>query len=116
MKDGFKSLIVWQKAMTRAREVYEITQDFPDRENFGLTNQMRRAAISVPSNIAEGSRRGTTKDYVQFLRIAHGSLAELETQLLLAKNLYPKFSYTSAMSLLDEISRMLHTLISKLKS
>lgn len=116
MKDGFKSLIVWQKAMELARIVYDITKELPPAELYSLVSQMRRAAVSVPSNIAEGSRRSTKKDYVQFLRIAHGSLAELETQLLLARTMYPDLITEQAEGILEEISKMLSGLIAKLKS
>ena len=80
--ESFKDLIVWQKSMSLVKEVYVITSNFPKSEIYGLTSQMRRAAVSIPSNIAEGKKRKTKNDYVQFLRIANGSAAELETQLL----------------------------------
>ena len=79
----YKDLRVWQDAMALAEQAYVYTQNLPSCEKFGLTSQIQRAAVSVPSNIAEGSARGTTKDYIRFLVIARGSLAELETQLLL---------------------------------
>jgi carbamoyl-phosphate synthase large subunit len=116
MKDGFKSLIVWQKAMALAREMYHLTAKLPSSEQFGLSSQLRRSAVSIPSNIAEGSRRGTKNDYVQFLRISHGSLSELETQLMLVAEIYPRIDTTSALRDADEIGRMLYTLIQKLKS
>jgi four helix bundle protein len=115
MKDGFKSLIVWQKAMVLVIEVYDLVTLLPKSEEYSLSSQMKRSAISVPSNIAEGSRRSTRKDYVYFLRIAYGSLGELETQLLLVKKLYPKTSSEHIFCLLEEISRMLNGLIAKLK-
>jgi four helix bundle protein len=87
MVQGYKELIVWQKAMTLVQEVYRITNSFPKEEVFGLTSQIRRAAVSIPSNIAEGRSRRTRKDFGQFLAIAYGSAAELETQLLIAKSL-----------------------------
>lgn len=76
MKD-YKELEVWQKAVSLATSMYEVTKTFPDTEKFGFTNQIRRAAISVPANIAEGWGRGSTKEYVQFLLVARGSLLEL---------------------------------------
>ncbi|MFA7236879.1 MAG: four helix bundle protein [Phycisphaeraceae bacterium] len=76
----FRDLIAWQRAMTLVRNIYGWTRDMPVDERFGLTNQIRRAAVSIPSNIAEGYARGTTADYVRFLRIARGSLAEVCTQ------------------------------------
>jgi four helix bundle protein len=83
----YQDLIVWQKAMDLALMVYEATENFPQKEIFGLTNQLRRAAVSVPSDIAEGQGRETTRDFLRFLGIARGSLQELETQLMLASRL-----------------------------
>ena len=80
-------LQVWQEAIRLVKEVYVITTTFPAGEAYGLTNQMRRSAISVPSNIAEGAARGSKKEFLQFLTIARGSLSELETQVILAKEL-----------------------------
>jgi len=80
----YQQLIVWQKAMLLVSEIYRLTQGFPDNEKFGLTSQLRRAAVSVPSNIAEGSGRGSDKDFCRFLYQARGSLTEIETQLLIA--------------------------------
>ncbi|MFH1178196.1 MAG: four helix bundle protein [bacterium] len=114
MQEGFKSLIVWQKAMVLADEVFHMTKKFPREELYGLTSQMRRAAISIPSNIAEGSRRTSKKDYVQFLRIACGSAVELETQLLLANKWYQDVSNANALSLVTEIEKMLSTMLRKL--
>lgn len=109
-------LIVWQKAVELSVCVYTLTETFPQREIYGLSSQMRRAAVSVPSNIAEGRRRGTTKDFVQFLRIAHGSLAEVETQLLISQKLSfcDEESARGIQSLVTEISKMLHVMIGKL--
>lgn len=87
MAKGFRNLITWQKAYELALEVYEITQRFPRHEQYGLTSQMRRAAVSVSVNIAEGYERQYRKEYIQFLMIAKGSLGEFETYLLLAKDL-----------------------------
>ena len=84
---SYKDLIVWQKAMELARAVYTLTDTFPREEIYGITSQMKRAAVSIPSNIAEGSRRGTKKDYRHFLLNAFGSGAELETQIELVKQL-----------------------------
>ena len=82
-----KDLLVWQRAMLLAEAIYTVTKSFPKEERFGLVAQMRRAAVSVPSNIAEGAARRTQAEYVNFLHIARGSLAELETQALLAERL-----------------------------
>ncbi len=109
-------LIVWQKAVALTTEIYRLTDDFPPQEIYGLSSQMRRAAVSIASNIAEGKRRGTVRDFVHFLRIAHGSTAELETQLLISENL--SFCNTKSTThikvLITEISKMLHVMIKKL--
>jgi four helix bundle protein len=83
----YSELIAWQKAMDLVVQVYHSTDHFPQREVFGLTNQMRRAVVSIPSNIAEGQGRATTKDFRRFLAVARGSLQELETQILIAHRL-----------------------------
>lgn len=82
--NSYRDLEVWQVAMDLADAVYDLTRDFPDDERFGLTQQIRRAAVSIPSNIAEGHGRMHGKEFMRFLRIANGSLKELETQLILA--------------------------------
>ena len=83
----FKDLKVWQKGIELVKEIYKITKDFPKDELYGLTSQMRRSAVSIPSNIAEGFRRRYNKEHKQFLSIALGSCAELETQKIIAKEL-----------------------------
>lgn len=114
---SYKDLIVWQKSIELVTMVYQITDKFPKEEMFGLTNQIRRAAISIASNIAEGKCRGTKKDYSQFLHIAFGSGAELETQLIISKKLgYIKENESvQAEQLLCEVMKMLNKLISNLK-
>ena len=87
MKLRHHELEVWKKAVSLVQDVYRLTAHFPAEERFGLTSQMRRAAVSIPSNIAEGAARGTTKEYVRFLSVARGSIAELETQLRIAVQL-----------------------------
>jgi four helix bundle protein len=82
-----KDLDVWKESMNLAEEVYKLTESFPKEEIFGLTSQMRRAATSIPSNIAEGAARNSDKEFIQFLHVSLGSLAELETQLLLSRKL-----------------------------
>jgi four helix bundle protein len=114
-KSTYRDLIVWKKGIELVEEVYKLTAGFPKDELYGLTSQMRRAAVSIPSNIAEGSRRKDLPEYLQFLRIADGSSAELETQLVIAERLYPKLSYARAEVLLDEIQRMLYVLKQKLE-
>lgn len=87
MKRKHHDLKVWQTAMTLAKDVYRFTESFPKTEVFGLTSQIRRAAVSVPSNIAEGAGRNGNREFLKFLYIARGSLSELETQLILAKDI-----------------------------
>ena len=84
---NFKELIVWQKSRCLVNDIYKLTQKFPVDEKFGLTQQIRRAAVSIPSNIAEGSGRGTNNDFLHFIDIANGSAFEVETQLYLALDL-----------------------------
>lgn len=112
-----KKLIVWQKAFELAKVVYWIVRSFPQDEKFILGDQMKRCSISIPSNIAEGSSRGSVWDYVRFLNIAKWSASELETQLLLGKdlNLIKEYDFTQAMELLEEIIKILSTLITKQK-
>lgn len=112
---NFKELLVWQKGMQLVREIYAITKQFPKSEVYALASQMQRSAIAIPSNIAEGHRRNHKPEYVQFLGIALGSAAELETQILIAKDQYPEFDYSLCESLVDEVQRMLNTIIIKLK-
>lgn len=107
---SFKELTVWQRGMELVKEVYRITEQLPPTERHGLVSQMQRAAVSIPSNIAEGRRRGTRPDYLQFLRIADGSAAELETQLLLARDLHHTDT-TRAQSFIVEVQKMLITMI-----
>jgi len=113
----YRDLLVWQKAMAWVESVYASSLNWPSEERFGLTSQLRRAAVSVPSNIAEGCARRATGDFIRFLGIARGSLAEAETQLILAERL-SYLSGSDVRSLLDsadEISRMLASLIGKLE-
>ena len=116
--NSYKDLIVWQKSMELVKEVYKITAKYPKSELYGLTSQTRRSVVSIPSNIAEGRRRGTKKDFRHFLVVAFGSGAELETQIEIAKSLsFTKgLNFSVADSLLDEIMRMLNTMISKLQT
>ena len=113
---GYKDLIVWQRAIELAVAVYALTESFSKEEVYGLTSQMRRAAVSVASNIAEGRMRGTKKDFTNFLRIAFGSGAELETQVVVAKLLSKTkgSQYASVDSLLEEVMKMLNVMIKKL--
>lgn len=112
-----KDLIVWQKSMDLVEGVYKVTKKLPKFEIFGLSSQMQRAAVAIPSNIAEGAKRGHKLEYIQFLSISNGSAAELETQLILVCRLYLdlKDEVNKLRSLLEEILKMLHALISTLK-
>lgn len=112
-----KDLTVWQKSMDLVELVYKITGKLPKSETFGLSSQMQRAAVAIPSNIAEGAKRGHKLEYIQFLRVANGSAAELETQFLLTEKLYPEVrnDIQKASLLLEEILKMLHALIFSLK-
>lgn len=118
MLKNYKELRVWQKAYQLCVEVYRITRNFPKEERYGLTSQIRKAAVSVPSNIAEGYGRKTTREYVQALYVAYGSNCELETQVLLSGDL----GYIEADDLeklqknLGDIERMLKGLINSLKN
>jgi four helix bundle protein len=114
---SYKDLKVWQKAYSLALELYKWTACFPEAERFGLTAQIRRSAVSVPSNIAEGYARAHTGDYLRFLHIAYGSLAELETQLMLARDLgYGNIdASTRLMEDCKEVERMLSRLMKAVK-
>src|SRR3990172_10159982 len=111
----FRDLIAWQKAMQLAREVYKGTSLMPDTERFGMTAQMRRAAVSVPSNIAEGHGRQSLPDYIRFLRTSRGSLMELQTQLLLAQDLGFIRPTNELIGVLSETDRVLQGLIRSLE-
>jgi four helix bundle protein len=105
----YKELIIWQKGMELAKTVYELTASFPSEEKFGLASQMRSAAVSVPSNIAEGQARHGRGEFLQFLSHASGSLAELETQLLLGENLryYGSNRSSEIAKNIEELQRMI---------
>ena len=113
---SFRDLTVWQKSMDLVVLTYKLSEKFPSEEKFGLTSQMRRAVVSIPSNIAEGRRRGTSKEYRQFLQISYGSGGELETQLEIALRLgyLSNSDYEKADALLHEVMRMLNALMSKI--
>ncbi len=109
---GHRDLVVWQKAMILVTEIYRATRDFPKDEMYGLTSQLRRAAVSVPSNLAEGHGRNSRKEFHHFIGQARGSLTEVETQLEIARNL-DYLSKNAALALLSqssEIGRMLNGL------
>jgi four helix bundle protein len=111
----FRDLILWQRAMVLAVLVYQITRRFPREELYGITTQLRRAAVSIPSNIAEGAARRTTRDFINFLHIARGSLAELNTQLILAVRLGLADSHIDWQSSIDEVARLLNAVIKGLQ-
>jgi four helix bundle protein len=115
--ESFKDLVVWQRAIQLTVAVYNLTSSFPSSEQSGLTNQMRRASVSVASNIAEGYGRSTTGEYLQFLGHARGSNCELQTQLVIAKALSfgSEESLQQADSLSGEVSRMLVAIMNKLR-
>ncbi len=116
--NSFRDLKVWQKAVRLAIEIYTLTEKFPREEIYGLTSQMRRSAVSIASNIAEGRNRGTRKEFSQFLRISLGSCAELSTQIDIAKRLskIKMNDFSNVESLLTEIMKMVYTMVNKLSS
>ena len=116
-QNGYKDLIAWQKGMDLVATIYDATQSFPSHEQFGLTSQLHRAAVSVPSNIAEGKAHYSNRDFVRFLRHARGSLAEIETQVLIAQQ--RKYLNTETATNLSqkiaELGRILSGLINSLR-
>lgn len=114
---SYKDLIVWQKSMGLVESIYHISENLPSKEQFGLISQMRRAAVSIPSNIAEGYGRQSSGSYAQFLSIARGSLLELETQIELCfrLKLIQQIDAEKILNETTEINKMLSSLISKIK-
>ncbi len=112
---SYKELIVWQKSIQLVTDIYKLTKTFPKEEIYGLASQMQRAVVSIPSNIAEGNDRNSSKEFSQFLRIARGSLAELETQIIISE----KLEYTNKEQIIPilnncyEIGRMINGLLVK---
>ncbi len=115
---SFKELKVWQKGIELVAMVYKITASIPDEEKYGLRAQMRRAAVSIPSNIAEGHLRKTAKDFRQFLSIARGSCAELETQIIIAHKLgfVQDGDFNKLSPKVEELSKMLSSFYPKINS
>jgi four helix bundle protein len=113
----YRDLLVWQRAIELVKDCYGLSEAFPSREIYGLSQQLRRAAVSIPSNIAEGNGRESIKEYIYFLNISRGSLNEVETQIIIAQQL--GFIRSNELDLVlqkaDEISRMLNSLIRSLK-
>lgn len=114
MVQGHRDLLVWQESMALVKIIYQCTATFPKEEIFGLTSQMRRAAVSIPSNIAEGAARNGKREFIQFLGIARGSLSELETQILISRDL--GFLTTSGSEITEKIDRLFKLLNGLLSS
>ena len=114
--ESYKDLLVWQRSIELTKEIYSLVKKLPKEETYALSDQMRRAAVSIPSNTAEGQERHGTKEYINFLSIARGSKAELETQIIICRelNYLTEEETTTAMNLITEISKMLASLIKKL--
>jgi four helix bundle protein len=114
----FRDLFVWQRSMEFVERIYRATEGFPPKERFGLTNQLRRAAVSIPSNIAEGQGRSTTNDFLRFLSISRGSLQEVQTQFELARRLgYIGDEAACELALLsDEVAKLINGLCRSLNS
>lgn len=117
MNKPHKKLNAWTDAVDLAQQIYRVTERFPSNEQFGLTSQIRRAAVSIPSNIAEGAARQTKKEFVQFLHISKGSLSELDTQLEIARRLkyLGKIEWEALNNLLERVDKMLSGLIRHLR-
>ena len=117
MIHSYKELVVWQKGIEVVVKAYKFVEDFPKEEVYGLSSQIRRVSVSIPTNIAEGRFRGSRKDFTQFLRIAYASGAELETELLIAERLgFGKAQkLKDVRNILDEEMRMLNVMIKKLR-
>jgi len=113
----YKDLVLWKKAIELVKSIYSVTASFPKGELFGLTNQIRRAAVSIPSNIAEGQARRYNTEFIQFLYQSFGSLAELETQIIISKELnFIEVEYYNQILLnISEIRKMIHGLLNHLK-
>lgn len=114
--ESHKDLIVWQKAIKLAGRVYTATRQLPSDERYGLNSQLRRAAVSIPSNIAEGAARRNRAEFLQYLHIARGSLSELETQIMIAIGQELLTSEATVLDDISEVGRLLNGLISKLRS
>ena len=115
--NSYEDLIVWQKSMDLTEEICRLVKLLPREETYALSDQMRRAVVSIPSNIAEGQGRNSTRDFINFLSISRGSLTELKTQLQICRRLkyFSESESEPAFNLCAEVYKMLNTLISKLK-
>ncbi len=118
MVKSYQDLVAWQKAIGLVTDIYRLTKDFPNEEVFGITSQLQRAAVSIPSNIAEGQGRSSKGEFQHFLGQARGSLAELETQIIIAQNLgyLMENDANYLLSLASEVGRIINGLISALKA
>ncbi len=116
--NSYKDLLIWQKGIEIVKEIYLLCKDLPNDEIYGLQSQMKRASISIPSNIAEGYGRNSTNSYIQFIKIARGSLLELETQIIITKelNLISDNQYDKIINLITEESKMLNAFINSLSN
>jgi four helix bundle protein len=114
---SYKELIVWQKSIKLVKEIFILTEKFPKSELYGLISQMRRAAVAIPSNIAEGYGRRSPREYAQFYSISYGSALELETQIIISKDLSFTLieNFGKVDVLLEEVSRMLNSMISQMR-
>jgi len=115
---SYQEFIVWQKSMKLVTQIYKLSSDFPQNEQFGLTSQLRRSSVSIPSNIAEGFGRNSSKEFVRFLQISMGSIFEVQTQLQISKNLefISNEKFNIIFSDAVEIEKMLKALIKSIKS
>lgn len=118
IRGSYENLKIWQKSLSFVKEIYKATRSFPKEERYDLTSQMRRAAVSVPSNIAEGSQRTSKKDFAHFVIIAKGSIAELRTQIRIAGDLeyIPQQEMKILLTKADEINKMIYAFYNALNS
>ena len=114
---SYKDLIVWQKSIELVTTIYSLTKNFPSEEKFGIVNQLNRAVVSIPSNIAEGWGRESSKNYLQFLRISRGSLMEVETLILISKNLnyINEENFKTISDKIEEVGKILQGLIKSMQ-
>ncbi|MBI4033509.1 four helix bundle protein [Candidatus Saccharibacteria bacterium] len=114
--NSYKDLLIWQRGIDLVESVYEITAQLPPQEKYGLATQLQRAAVSVPSNIAEGYKRNNLQEYIQFCGIASGSIAELDTQLIIVAKVYPAVTLGNIFKEADTLQAMLYSFIKQLKN
>lgn len=112
---SYKDLLVWQKSMDLIPSIYNVSASLPSAESFGLRSQIQRSCVSIPSNIAEGSKRSSRTEFRQFCLISLGSAAELETQLLVISRLYPNIEVQQELKIVNDIQKMLNKLVKRLK-